>query len=190
MILLAFFSPLAIYLLVLGLINRRRRPLLVSGVWDGVGLVFGASGFLLFAGPAIFSSLRERWRAYWLFGQGGAPVAGPDGAWQFWIFLSILYFALIVGGTAVYLWRQRQLTFIYNVEAAQIERIVTQICAELGLNPVRSGGMFLFGLSVERLDTNGERIQTRPHLPGAVRVAGREPLETLSQLASEALRAG
>ena len=93
MIFLAFFFPLAIYLLVLGVINRRRRPLLVSGVWDGVGLLFGVSGFLLFAGPAIFSSLSERWRMTWLLGKD-APIAAADRAWQFWIFLAIVYFVL------------------------------------------------------------------------------------------------
>ena len=43
MILLAFLSPLAIYLLIIGAINRRRRPLLVSGPWDFAGLLFAAS---------------------------------------------------------------------------------------------------------------------------------------------------
>jgi hypothetical protein len=186
LILLAFFFPLAIYLLVLGVINRRGRPLLVSGVWDGIGLVFGASGFLLFAGPAIFSSLRERWRTYWLFGQGGAPVAGPDGVWQFWIFLSLLYFALILGGTAYYFWRQRNLTSIYNVEPSQVEQAVMQACEALGLNPVRSGGMFLFGLSsssaTERSGANGERATSPHYLSAAVPVAGPGPLQALPQV--------
>ncbi len=189
MILLAFFFPLAIYLLILGVLNRRRRPLLVSGVWDGIGLLFGASGFLLFAGPAIFSSLSERWRAYWLLGHGGASMAGPDGAWQFWVFLSVLYFLLVVGGAAFLLWRQRTLTAIYNVEAAQVERALTQICAKLGLNPVQSGGLFLFGLSLgpssERRGANGERIQVPHHLPAAVRAVGREHPETMLQPSGE-----
>jgi hypothetical protein len=191
LILLAFFFPLAIYLLVLGAVNRRGRPLLVSGVWDGVGLVFGASGFLLFAGPAIFSSLRERWRTYWLFGQGGVSVAGPDGAWQFWIFLSILYFALVVGGTAFYFWRQRNLTSIYNVEAAQIEQAVMRTCEGLGLTPVRSGGLFVFGLSIglsaERYGSNGEPISSPQPLPTAIQGGSQEHLETLPQAAFGAL---
>jgi len=191
LILLAFFFPLAIYLLVLGAVNRRGRPLLVSGVWDGVGLVFGASGFLLFAGPAIFSSLRERWRTYWLFGQGGVSVSGPDGAWQFWIFLSMLYFALIVGGTAFFFWRQRSLTSIYNVEAAQIEQAVMRTCEGLGLTPVRSGGLFVFGLSLglsaERYGSNGEPISSPQPLPTAIQGGSQEHLETLPLAAFGAL---
>ena len=178
LILLAFFLPLAIYLSVLGLLNRRRHPLLVSGMWDGIGLLFGVSGFLFFVGPAIFSSISERWRLTWLLGKGDMPLAGPDGAWQFWVFLSIVYFVLVVAGSAFYLWRQRHLTAVYNAEAAQIDRALTQICDELGLNPVRSGGLFLFGMS---LDLSGERrgatIQAPHYLPTGVRVSAGQ-LET------------
>jgi hypothetical protein len=179
LILLAFFLPLAIYLTVLGLLNRRRHPLLVSGVWDGIGLLFGVSGFLFFAGPAVFSSLSERWRLKWLLGKGDAPLAGPDGAWQFWVFLSIVYFVLVVAGAAFYLWRQRHLTSIYNADLRQIDQALTQICDELGLNPVRSGGMLLFGLSLglpgER--RGGETLQAPHYLPTGLR-ASRGHLET------------
>jgi hypothetical protein len=174
LILLVFFLPLAIYLTVLGLLNRRRHPLVVSGVWDGIGLLFGVSGFLFFAGPAVFSSLSERWRLKWLLGKGDAPLAGPDGAWQFWIFLSIVYFVLVVAGAVFYLWRQRHLTSIYNTDTTQIDRVLTQICDELGLHPVRSGNMLLFGLSLglsgER--HGGEKIQAPHYLPVGVRASG------------------
>lgn len=148
MILLAFFFPVAIYLIVLGLLNRSRHPLLISGIWDGIFLLFGVSGFLLFAGPAVFSALNERWRLFWLLGKGDAPLAEPRGAWQFWIFLSLLYFILIVGGAAYYLWRQRRITAIYNADAEQIEQVVSEICEQSEVHPVRSGGLFVFGLSL------------------------------------------
>jgi hypothetical protein len=154
LILLSFFFPLAIYLLILGFINRRRHPLLVSGVWDGIGLIFGVSGFLLLAGPAILSALSERWRLFWLLGRGEVSLASGEGASQLWIFLSILYFVLVVGGVAYYFWRQRQLTAIFNTDLDQVERALTDICEQLGINPVRSGGMFLFGLSPGLLAEN------------------------------------
>jgi hypothetical protein len=173
LIFLTFLFPLAVYLLVLGVINRRRRPLLVSGVWDGVGLLFAVSGFLLFAGPAVFSSLNERWRVYWLLGQSDAALAGPDGVWQLWVFLSIVYFALVVGGAVYYFWRQRHVTAIYHVEAEEVEQAVTGICEGLGLDPVHSGGMFLFGLSAglapERRVADGKHIQAPHYLPAVVR---------------------
>ena len=165
MILLVFFFPLAIYLLVLGLINRRSFPLLVSGVWDGIGLLFGASGFLLFAGPAILSGLSERWRLYWLLGKGGVPLNQPDMAGPMWIFLSLLYFLLIVGGSAFYLRRQRRLTAIYNAEAAQVEHALVHCCAELGLTPVRSGDLYLFGFSPEGKATEESAILEMESFP-------------------------
>jgi hypothetical protein len=147
-ILLAFFFPLALYLLVLGLLNRRRYPLLVSGVWDGIGLLFGVSGFVLFAGPAIFSALSERWRLYWLLGKADGPFAGPGSTWQLWLFLALLYLALVISGAVYYLRRQRHLTAIYNAATPQVEQALTQSCEQLGLNPVRSGDLFLFGFSL------------------------------------------
>jgi hypothetical protein len=135
LILLAFFFPLAVYLLLLGILNRCRHPVLLSGVWDGIGLIFGVSGFLLFAGPAVLSALGERWRLFWLLGRGDVPP---------WSFLALLYFILVVGGAALYLWRQRRLTAIYNTNADLVKQVVTDICKEMGINPVCSDNWFLF----------------------------------------------
>ncbi|HTU90821.1 MAG TPA: hypothetical protein VMF69_12150 [Gemmataceae bacterium] len=159
MILLLFFFPLAIYLLLLGFLNRGRHPLLISGVWDGIGLIFGVSGFLLFAGPAILSTLNERWRLFWLFFKVDVP---PAGTWSMWIFLSFLYFLLVVGGAALYLWRQRSLTAIYNANADLIERTVIETCKQMGINPVCSGGLFVFGPSSRGVagGSDHEREQT------------------------------
>jgi len=144
LIVLAFFFPLAIYLLVLGFLNRHRHPVLISGVSDGMGLIFGVSGFLLFAGPAILSTLSERWRLFWLLGKGDISAAVAEGTWPMWTFLAFFYFLLIVGGSVWYLWRQRSHTAIYNTNADAIERTVIEICKERGINPMRSGDLFLF----------------------------------------------
>lgn len=145
MIFLAFFFPLAVHLLLLGLINRHRHPLIVSGVWDGIGLLFGVSGFLLLAGPAVLSTLSERWRLFWLLGSGDLSLASAEGGWPLWMFLASLYFLSIVGGAALYLWRQRCFTAIYNTNAVTIERTVNDICKEMGINPMRCGNVIVFG---------------------------------------------
>lgn len=152
MILLAFFLPVAIYLLVLGGINRRRYPLMVSGVWDFVGILFASSGFLLVGGPVILSTVtgsNERWRMFWLTGRPGSGLSSFDILWQTWLFFSVLYFATIVAGSAYILWRQRHLTSIYNAAPALVERCLEQVLEKLQLQPVRSGGLYLFGLAGE-----------------------------------------
>jgi hypothetical protein len=145
LILLAFVLPLAVYLVVLGVVNRRPHPVMVSGTWDFIGLLFAASGFLLLSGPAILSSLQERWRLYWLLGQ--APSPGADGDWPLWMLLTIPYFALILLGAVWGFRRRRHSTSIYNVQPATVEQMLRAICTRLGLNPVHSGHLFLFGIA-------------------------------------------
>jgi len=150
LILLASFFPLALYLLVLGGINRRRFPLLVSGAWDFIGVLFGVSGFLLLGGPALLSSLNDRWR----------------------LILSLSYFVLVAGGVAYLLWQQRALTSIYNIERDRIEKCLDRICTQLQIAPIRSGNLYLFGLAVEaatlaRVAAHGS-IQGPHYLPQAI----------------------
>ena len=147
MILVACLLPLAFYLILLGFLNRRRRPVMVWGVWDFIGVLFAASGFLLFGGPAVLSGLHERWRYFWLFGEG-TPTTSGTGGWQFWVFLSVLYFAVVVAGCAAVFAGQRRLTSVYNVEPAGVGRALAEVCDQLGLDPVRSGNLYLFGLAL------------------------------------------
>jgi len=155
LILLALL-PVAVYLLVLGGINRRRHPLMVSGVWDFIGLLFAASGFLFFGGPALLNSVNERLRGYYVL----IVVVG-----------SILYFLIVVVGSGFLLWRQRSLTSIYNVDPAVVQRCLLQIFERLRLNPVRSGNLYLFGLAGEPsppVETAHESIRGPHYLPGAI----------------------
>jgi hypothetical protein len=144
LILLAFLLPFSIYLFVLGSLNRRRHPVMVSGVTDFIGVLFAASGFLLLGGPSVLSSLNERWRMFWLLGE--RPTATSEGFWQFWIFLSVLYFLIVVTGAALVLRTQRHLTSVYNVEPGLIQRCLVQVCEQMGLDPARSGNLFVFGV--------------------------------------------
>jgi hypothetical protein len=144
LILLAFLLPFSVYLLLLGIINRRAHPVLVPGVWDFVGILFAASGFLLVIGPAVISSGSESWRMFWLFGsKGGNPELGDDTI-HLWGPLAALYFAVVMGG-AIYLLRQRRgITAIYNVDADSFEKALAQVFGVLRLNPLRSGSFFVF----------------------------------------------
>jgi hypothetical protein len=144
LILLAFLLPVAFYLLILGSINRRAFPVVVSGTWDAIGLLFAASGFLLFGGPGILSSMNERWRLFWLLGQ--STTTGAEGAWQFWIFLSVLYYVVVAVGAGVLLWGRRHVTLVYNVEPPLVERALAVVLDRLSasVNVVRSGALYFF----------------------------------------------
>jgi hypothetical protein len=147
LIFVVFFVPLALYLLVLGHVNRRPRPVIVSGTWDFIGVLFAASGFLLCGGPAVLSALDERLRLFWLVGEGGRESLA--GAGQVSLLLFGLYFLVVVVGSALIFWRQRSLTSIYNVEPVAVEETVMDACEHLGLDPIRSGNLFVFGLTLE-----------------------------------------
>ncbi|MFO0926062.1 MAG: hypothetical protein U0736_03360 [Gemmataceae bacterium] len=152
MIFLLFCVPLAVYLLVLGWVNRQPRPVVVSGVWDFVGLLFAASGFLLFGGPAVLSATHERWRYFWLFGEGGRSALSLEPLRQAWVLFAALYFVLVVAGSAVVLARRRRVTCVYNADPETVERALAASCDRLGLTPVRSGNLFVFGLVLDVLD--------------------------------------
>jgi hypothetical protein len=119
-ILLAFLFPLAIYLVFLARLNLRSRACVVHGSWDFAGILFAASGFLLFGGPSILGSLNERWRVFWMTGENPADY---DPNRFFGVIVFLIYFTVVVAGAAFLLWHSRWLTSIYNVDP--------DVCTEL-----------------------------------------------------------
>jgi hypothetical protein len=156
LILLAFFLPLAFYVLVLGIINRRPHPLMVSASWDFVGILFAASGFLVFGGPFVISTLNETWRNWLLLGPRAEGSSG-DSLWVTAIVLSVLYFAVIVAGAAFMLWLLRKQTVIYNIDLLSFEESLAAACARLGLRPSRSGTSYLFDPAKDLLAATPEK---------------------------------
>lgn len=175
MIFVVFLVPLGLYLLLLGHLNRQPRPVLVSGTLDFIGILFASSGFLLFGGPAILTGLNESWRTFWLLGEHRANRESLLAQWQFWVFLSALYYVAVVAGVAVGFWRRRQLTSIYNVEPAVVEGTLEEVCEGCGLSPIRSGNVFVFGPGFEQVPQPGssaEGIQAPHALPMLAKRAG------------------
>jgi hypothetical protein len=144
LILLAFLLPFSLYLLFLGILNRRPHPVLIPGTWDFVGILFAASGFLIVVGPAIISSGSESWRMFWLFGARGGVPAVTEEASQLWSLLAALYFAVVVGGAAYLLRRRRGQTAVYNVDSEAFEKLLAQAFASRRLEPQRSGNHYRF----------------------------------------------
>jgi hypothetical protein len=138
LIFLAFVIPLAVYCLVLAVINRSRHPVMVSGPWDFAGVLFAASGMLILGGPAILTGLYEQWRLSWLLGQTRYLQALGEN-WAFWVSLWFLYFVFVAGGSALILWRRRALTSIYNVEPDVLTEVLTETFDRVGVEWQRHG---------------------------------------------------
>lgn len=156
MLLLAtLLPPLGLYLLVLGWLNRRPRPVMTAGAWDFAGLLFALSGFLLVGGPALLTALDERARLFWLLGEGEASRPTLIGNRLFWIALRILYFALVAGGAAAALRYCRRLTSVYNAEAPAVIHALAQSLDRLGLTHRRSGDCFWVGGPMTELRVEG-----------------------------------
>lgn len=166
MIFVVFLVPLALYLLLLGHLNRQPRPVFVSGTVDFIGILFAASGFLMFGGPAIVTSLSEGWRSFWLTGDQRVSRDSLLAQWQFWVILLAFYYVAVVIGCAIGFARRKATTSIYNVDPGAVEGAIEECCDQLGLSPIRSGNVFVFGPGLEALPGSGgnsEGIQA-PHL--------------------------
>jgi hypothetical protein len=147
--LLALLFPLAFYCLVLGTINRRSQPLMVSGCWDFVGLLCALSGFLLIVGPGLIDGLykREVERIYQRDIENaakGAPQVGTEepqasvdnqvqsAGVQWWIIWAS-YFAVTVGGAAILAWTRRNVAVIYNLDPASLQDVLIRTFERIGL---------------------------------------------------------
>lgn len=142
----AVLAPLGLYLLILGWINRQPRPVLVSGTLDFVGVIFAVSGFLLLGGPAILTSLHERWRTLWLLGEVGNVTDGLTQASRIYLLVAVGYLVLLILVFGLTLWQRRRLTVIYNVDLETVEEALESVSRTLGLEMVRSGPTYVFGL--------------------------------------------
>ena len=104
-------GPVAIYLLLLGAINLRRRPFLISGVRDAALLALAVSG-LVIVGPIEMFFPYEAALKY------GPPV---------WFLLLALYVLCVV--LVLLLLRPRLV--IYNISANRLRPILAELVARL-----------------------------------------------------------
>lgn len=104
-------APLAVYLLMLGLLNLRRRPFLTTGARDAATLGIGIIGFVI-AGPMEL-----------FFPEGAASRFGP------WVWLLLVIFYGLCVSLLVLLMKPRLV--IYNMSMEEIRPILTKIAMEL-----------------------------------------------------------
>jgi hypothetical protein len=147
-LLLVFLFPLAVYLLVLAAINRRERPMLVSGVWDAIGLTVALAGVYLWIGPAILGTFYQRGM---LPGTDGDSERRFEDIWTYYPVIWGAYYLLVLIGQAAMILSRRNKTSIYNVDATNLERLVVDCFRKRGFEIAASGNLLVFkpGTSVE-----------------------------------------
>ena len=140
LLLALFLFPIAVYCTVLGLMNRRSQPLMVSGAWDFVGVLVATSGFLLFVGPAMLSgTFRQSLRELPFSRDSPSLAAAVEETWAAWWVAWILYYVFVLGGAALLVWLRRRTTVIYNVDPPTLETALARTAQRLGLAMHRLG---------------------------------------------------
>jgi hypothetical protein len=127
-------GPVAIYMLLLGVINLARRPLVVSGSRDAAALGLAVSG-LVFVGPMAL-----------LFPEGVAAHFGPAGTRYLWLtFIALLAIFLIV---VLLVLRPRLI--VYNISVDQFRPILAEVVERMDPEARWAGDcLFLPGLGVQ-----------------------------------------
>ena len=103
--------PLAVYLLLMGLLNLRRRPFVTTGARDAATLGIGVVGFVI-AGPMEL-----------FFPEGAASQFGP------WVWLSLIVFYGLCVSLVVLLMKPRLV--VYNVSLEEMRPILSKIAMEM-----------------------------------------------------------
>ncbi|MBI3406790.1 MAG: hypothetical protein HY040_00345 [Planctomycetes bacterium] len=132
--LLAFLVPIALYLVILASLNRRHKPVLVSGWWDTLGLLFAASGFLLVVGPGLLVAFELKMAAD-LALEGKSISDFFRERWLFWA----LYYGAVFLGSALLLWWRQDTTIVYNVDTELFEGVLSETLESLNLHAKRLG---------------------------------------------------
>lgn len=124
---LAFLCPIGIYCFFLASINQRTKPLMVSGRWDAVGLLFAMSGFALVTVPTVAAAFYDRFIGVIL------STFVFDPGWMLWI---AYHLAIFSGGWLMAMWRAST-TEIYQVDPALFAKVLEGTLATLGLAAFR-----------------------------------------------------
>ena len=156
---IAFLLPIAVYCLVLALINRRINPLIVSGVWDSIGLLMACSGALLVCGPGIIYVNFNRASMYEGVDGGHArqeqqpkdkdareeaePAETPANVW--WVLIYVGYNLVVLAGAAMMVLGRRGKTIIYNVDTDLLEQVLARVLEKCSLAHVRIGRKLFIG---------------------------------------------
>ncbi len=145
LLLLLFLGPVAVYCVVLAMLNRRPQPTMVHGAWDFLGLLFAASGLLLFTLPRVINGFFEKRIQAALFDEGGPSPAAAQ-ALESWRLIAVLgYYGVVLVGAALLVWLRRNKTVIYNLAPGDFDRVLAQALGQLRVEATRSGNRLFLG---------------------------------------------
>jgi hypothetical protein len=149
------FLPLAMYLLVLGWINTRPRPVVVSGVRETTALALALAGCVL-VGP----------------GQLLLPPAATQN-FAGWVWLLLALFYLLVVALIILVARPRLV--IYNIGRQELRAILVDLADQLDPTAKWAGDtLSLAGLGIEL------RIESFAPLANVSLIAGGDPQSPLA----------
>ncbi len=176
---LAFVFPVAIYCVVLALLNRRRHPVMVHGSWDFAEVLFACAGFLFFGGPAMITGFNPRWRDYWIRGRPASLYGLSADWWMYWISVLVLYFGLMLAAAIYLLWRRRLTTAIYNIDPRVLEECLIQVLEQQGVSWERGEqGYFLAFRRTDEVASSTSEMRRSSAGPAQALTEGGEPVET------------
>lgn len=164
---LIFLFPITLYCTVLAGVNRRPRPLMVSGSWDVIGVLLACSGFFFAAGPFFLWMFYDSQTQALLMQSQGEVQSWVYVLWgQWWPFL-LGYYVLIFLMIAWTVWSRQRTTVIYNLEPALFDAVWEQAMDACQLMWARSGNRIFMSQSLPTqadAQTTSEQIVSDPSL--------------------------
>lgn len=157
---LVFLFPLALYCLALAYLNRGPRPVLMPGIWDCIGLLFGLSGFLLWTMPTLLALSVVR-IVYYLPGGDGPLTAG---LWS--RLIEAGYYTAVALGALLLLVLRRPKTAIYNVDTEHFGERLAIALADLGLDFIVESGRYVIAPAEAFAAVSADAISAMPLPPG------------------------
>jgi hypothetical protein len=103
------------------------------------------AGFLIVGGPLILSGIHDTWRLIVFRGNFASIRAYLAESSTPWLFLWAGYFVLVVGGSAWLLWRRRNVSVVYNLDAATAHAVIADALDRLNLPWTRHDAVYFIG---------------------------------------------
>lgn len=144
---LACLFPVSLYCLFLAMLHQRRRPTMISGPWDFVGVLVALSGFLLVGGSTLVFTIHGLARERLIRGgswQDFADIQARESrlTWLIWG----AFVVILVGGAIRQIRLRRKTMALYNIDPEELEDLLKGLFERLGLPWERHGDRWLVGV--------------------------------------------